>query len=89
MQKARKKQLWGHLVRQVEAAAKLLLFLNKNSCFALAKRILPFGLYARSPAHVPAHNAHDPPRSLRLMRPPDWDAGTHILAEHSAARRAS
>ena len=77
---------WTKIFAKLRSAAKLLLLLNKSACFALAERLLPLRAYTRSPAHVSAHNAPDPPRAASLpYAPPQLDGRTYMLkrsAEH-------
>ena len=79
---ARKNGLFGHLgARMLKnlLAAKVLSFQYKMADFIQEMRFLRFpayGPYARSPAHVPAHNARLPPQAASLpFARPKWMRG--------------
>ena len=62
--------------------------LGQNSDFCDFCAYGPFmRVYAPSPAHVPAHNAHAAARRLRLT-PPRFGAQGCLSGEHTQARRA-
>ena len=44
--------------------------------------------YTRSPAHVPAHYARDPPRRAKPLRAPAIGCGGHMYHQASTAKRS-